>query len=185
MKEIKVTKNDSGQRIDRFLSKSFPLGQGQICKLARKNCIKLNGKKCKPDTHIAENDIIKLFIPDEMLIPKAKSNPDDFTGVSDKIDIVYEDENILLVDKRPGLAVLRRSRMPAVLIETGFIDNDADNLKFDEEFEEIAAAISNGILETLKNEGQLPDSISSASYPPEISNNTRIPLRRLWIPITQ
>ena len=39
MKEIKVTKNDSGQRIDRFLSKSFPLGQGQICKLARKNCI--------------------------------------------------------------------------------------------------------------------------------------------------
>ena len=91
MKEIKVTKNDSGQRIDRFLSKSFPLGQGQICKLARKNCIKLNGKKCKPDTHIAENDIIKLFIPDEMLIPKAKTDPDDFTSVSDKIDIVYED----------------------------------------------------------------------------------------------
>ena len=41
------------------------------------------------------------------------------------------------VIERPGLAVLRRSRMPAVLIETGFIDNDADNLKFDEEFEEI------------------------------------------------
>lgn len=77
------------------------------------------------------------------------------------------------VIERPGLAVLRRSRMPAVLIETGFIDNDADNLKFDEEFEEIAAAISNGILETLKNEGQLPDSISSASYPPEISDNTQ------------
>ena len=105
MKEIKVTKNDSGQRIDRFLSKSFPLGQGQICKLARKNCIKLNGKKCKPDTHIAENDIIKLFIPDEMLIPKAKTDPDDFTAVSDKIDIVYEDENILLVDKPVGMVV--------------------------------------------------------------------------------
>ena len=42
------------------------------------------------------------------------------------------------VIERPGLAVLRRSRMPAVLIETGFIDNDADNLKFDEEFEEIS-----------------------------------------------
>ena len=53
------------------------------------------------------------------------------------------------VIERPGLAVLRRSRMPAVLIETGFIDNDADNLKFDEEFEEIAAAISNGILKHL------------------------------------
>ena len=77
------------------------------------------------------------------------------------------------VIERPGLAVLRRSRMPAVLIETGFIDNDADNLKFDEEFEEIAAAISNGILETLRNEGQLPDSISSVSYPPESSNNSQ------------
>lgn len=74
------------------------------------------------------------------------------------------------VIERPGLAVLRRSRMPAVLIETGFIDNDADNLKFDDEFEEIAAAISNGILETLRNEGQLPDSISSASYPFMFSN---------------
>lgn len=105
MKEIKVTKNDSGQRIDRFLSKSFPLGQGQICKLTRKNCIKLNGKKCKPDTHIEENDIIKLFVPDDMLIPKAKADPDDFTGVSDKIDIVYEDENILLVDKPVGMVV--------------------------------------------------------------------------------
>lgn len=105
MKEIKVTKNDSGQRIDRFLSKSFPLGQGQICKLARKNCIKLNGKKCKPETHIEENDIIKLFIPDDMLIPKAKADPDDFSAVSDKIDIVYEDENILLVDKPVGMVV--------------------------------------------------------------------------------
>lgn len=79
---------------------------------------------------------------------------------------------ILAVIERPGLAVLRRSRMPAVLIETGFIDKDADNLKFDEEFEEIAAAISRH-METLKNEGQLPDSISSASYPTEISNNTQ------------
>ena len=61
------------------------------------------------------------------------------------------------VIERPGLAVLRRSRMPAVLIETGFIDNEADNLKFDDEFEEIAAAIANGILETLRNEGQLPE----------------------------
>ena len=61
------------------------------------------------------------------------------------------------VIERPGLAILRRSRMPAVLIETGFIDNEADNLKFDDEFEEIAEAIANGILETLRNEGQLPE----------------------------
>ena len=67
------------------------------------------------------------------------------------------------VIERPGLAVLRRSRMPAVLIETGFIDNEADNQKFDEEFEEIAAAIADGILETLRNEGQLPERPISSS----------------------
>jgi cell division septation protein DedD len=67
------------------------------------------------------------------------------------------------VIERPGLAVLRRSRMPAVLIETGFIDNEADNQKFDEEFEEIAVAIADGILETLRNEGQLPERPISSS----------------------
>ncbi len=78
------------------------------------------------------------------------------------------------VIERPGLAILRRSRMPAVLIETGFIDNEADNQKFDDEFEEIAAAIANGILETLRNEGQLPErpvfSSSSSNYS-DVSSN--------------
>ena len=78
------------------------------------------------------------------------------------------------VIERPGLAVLRRSRMPAVLIETGFIDNEADNQKFDEEFEEIAAAIADGILETLRNEGQLPErpvSTSMTTSNDTLSNN--------------
>ena len=104
MKEIIVSENDSGQRIDRFLSKAFPLSQGQICKLTRKKCIKLNGKRCEPNTHIAQNDIIRLFVPDEMLIPKTAS-PDEFMSASTEIDIVYEDENILLVDKPVGMVV--------------------------------------------------------------------------------
>ena len=71
MREIKISKNDSGQRLDRFLIKCFPaLTMGNICKLARKNCIKLNGKKCDTKIHLAENDIIKLFIKDELLEPK-------------------------------------------------------------------------------------------------------------------
>ena len=104
MKEIIVSENDSGQRIDRFLSKAFPLSQGQICKLARKKCIKLNGKRCEPNTHIAQNDVIRLFVPDEMLIPKTAS-PNEFMSASTEIDIVYEDENILLVDKPVGMVV--------------------------------------------------------------------------------
>lgn len=104
MREIKISKNDSGQRLDRFLIKCFPaLTMGNICKLARKNCIKLNGKKCDTKIHLAENDIIKLFIKDELLEPKQID--EDFTSVSDELDIVYEDENILLINKPQGMVV--------------------------------------------------------------------------------
>ena len=53
------------------------------------------------------------------------------------------------VEERPGLVVLRRTRMPAVLIETGFINSDSDNKLFDEKFNEIAQGIADAILGTL------------------------------------
>ena len=53
------------------------------------------------------------------------------------------------VKERPNLAVLRRTRMPAVLIETGFINTDADNAFFDENFNAVAQAIARGIEETV------------------------------------
>ncbi len=58
------------------------------------------------------------------------------------------------VIERPNLVVLKRTKMPALLVEAGFINTDADNEKFDAEFSDIAAAISAGILETL-DMGQL------------------------------
>ncbi len=56
------------------------------------------------------------------------------------------------VISRPNLVVLRRTNMPAVLVEVGFINNRADNEKFDEDFDEIAEAIAEGILETIEEE---------------------------------
>jgi len=53
------------------------------------------------------------------------------------------------VEARPNLVVLKRTKMPAVLVEVGFINSDADNQLFDENFEDIAEAIARGILETL------------------------------------
>ena len=53
------------------------------------------------------------------------------------------------VKSRPGLVVLRRTRMPALLIETGFINTPEDNERFDENFNEIARAIADAILTTL------------------------------------
>ena len=67
------------------------------------------------------------------------------------------------VKERPGLVVLRRTRMPAVLVETGFINSDTDNQLFDDNFDDIALAIAEGILDTLQMNGligndMLPDS---------------------------
>lgn len=53
------------------------------------------------------------------------------------------------VNERPNLVVLNRTQMPAVLVEVGFINNDADNALFDERFYDIAQAIADGILETI------------------------------------
>ena len=53
------------------------------------------------------------------------------------------------IQERTNLAVLRRTNMPAVLVEVGFINTDRDNMRFDSRFNETAQAIANGILESI------------------------------------
>lgn len=65
------------------------------------------------------------------------------------------------VKERPGLVVLRRTRMPAVLVEVGFINSDTDNMLFDNNFNDIALGIAEGILDTLQMNGDVP---SPGSY---------------------
>lgn len=60
------------------------------------------------------------------------------------------------VRERPGLVVLRRTRMPAVLVEVGFINSDTDNMLFDNNFDDMALAIAEGILDTLQLTGEVP-----------------------------
>ena len=64
----------------------------------------------------------------------------------------FEDLGVI---ERPGLILLRRSQMPAVLLEAGFIDNPQDNERFDESFQEIAQAIADGVLRTLEEEEKI------------------------------
>ena len=65
------------------------------------------------------------------------------------------------VKERPGLVVLRRTRMPAVLVEVGFINSDTDNMLFDNNFDDIALGIAEGILDTLQMTGEAPASPGS------------------------
>lgn len=57
------------------------------------------------------------------------------------------------VKARPNLVVLKRTKMPAVLVEVGFINSNTDNQLFDDNFEDIAQAIADGILDTLESNG--------------------------------
>lgn len=103
MKEFTINKNDSGQRVDKFIEKAVPLlPKSLMYKYIRTKRIKLNGKRCEISTRLCENDIMQLYIGDEFF----ETSPDRvFMSVPADISVVYEDENILLCDKKNGLVV--------------------------------------------------------------------------------
>ena len=106
MTEITVTKNDAGQRADRFLTKAYPnLTLPLICKLMRKKRIKLNGARTEPNTKLCEGDVFRFYLSDELLDTGGKAKQADFREVPPDIDVIYEDENILLCDKPVGMVV--------------------------------------------------------------------------------
>ncbi len=102
LKEIRITENDANQRIDKFLSKAFNnLPASLMYKSIRKKDIKLNKKRCHPDTKLQTDDIISLYLKDEFL--EGNKEKYDFLKAPIKIEIIYEDKNIILVNKKPGL----------------------------------------------------------------------------------
>ncbi len=106
MTEITVTKNDAGQRADRFLTKAYPnLSLPLICKLMRKKRIKLNGARTEPNTKLSEGDVFRFYLSDELLDTGGKARQADFRDVPPMLDLIYEDENILLCDKPVGMVV--------------------------------------------------------------------------------
>ena len=105
MKEITIGPNDAGQRLDRFLAKAVPLLPASLAqKYIRLKRIKLGGKRVERDTRLNTGDILQLYINDEFF-DKPREDNAYLTVAAPKLTIVYEDEHVLLVDKRPGLAV--------------------------------------------------------------------------------
>ena len=105
MKEFTIGPNDAGQRLDRFLAKAVPLLPASLAqKYIRIKRIKRNGGRVERDTRLEAGDVLQLYINDEFF-DKPREDNAYLTVAVPKISIVYEDEHILLVDKRPGLAV--------------------------------------------------------------------------------
>ena len=105
MKEFTIGTNDAGQRLDRFLSKAVPLLPASLAqKYIRIKRIKLNGGRADRDTRLKAGDVLQLYINDEFF-DKPREDNAFLTVATPKLNIVYEDEHILLADKRPGLAV--------------------------------------------------------------------------------
>ena len=103
MKEITIRDNDAGQRLDRFVGKAVPLlPESLLQKYIRLKRIKCNGKGAKRDTRLEKGDVVQLYINDEFFEKPREENSYLKVGTP-RLNIVYEDENILLLDKKPGV----------------------------------------------------------------------------------
>lgn len=104
MKEFVISKNDSGQRADKFIIKAVPkLPQSLLYKFIRTKRIKLNGKRCDISAKLNVGDRIEMYINDEFFEDEKPLY--EFMNARQNINVVYEDENILLVYKNTGVVV--------------------------------------------------------------------------------
>lgn len=114
MKEIIISNLEAGQRFDRFLDKYLSgAGKSFIYKMLRKKNITLNNKKADGSEKIKEGDTIKIFFSDETFekftatpvaqSKKSENKPDYEKLGSIKLDIVYEDSDMIFVNKPEGM----------------------------------------------------------------------------------
>jgi len=102
MRKVTVGKNDAGQRLDKFLFKYFnSIPASLVYKGIRKKRIKVNGKKSEQNYMLCVGDVLELYINDEFF--ETAPSESDFKQIKPELSVVYEDENILLCDKRPGV----------------------------------------------------------------------------------
>lgn len=115
MRSFIINKNDAGQRLDKYLLKSIKLLPSSLMyKFIRIKKIKVNRKRTEQSCILHEGDTVELFIKEEFF----SENPDDaFRVITPKLDVIYEDEDLILCDKRPGM-----------LCHTGDGEEDSDTL---------------------------------------------------------
>ncbi len=102
MKSFEIKENEAGQRLDKFLTKSVPLlPQSLLYKSIRLKRIKINGKRAEISTKLQIGDKIDLYLGEEFFVPSTIKYH--FLRANTTIDVIYEDKNIILINKPVGL----------------------------------------------------------------------------------
>jgi 23S rRNA pseudouridine955/2504/2580 synthase len=102
MLKFVINNNDSGQRVDKFISKAMPdLPKSMMYRLIRKKDIKVNGKRCEISTRLEAGDEVTVYVKQEL--SAQKQHDMSFLKAPDILDIAYEDDNIIIVTKPMGL----------------------------------------------------------------------------------
>ena len=136
MKSFLISQNDGGQRVDKFITKAVPLlPKSLMYKYLRTKRIKLNGKKTDIAARLQAGDVLELYINDEFFAQDEKKKHD-FLSAPRALDIVYEDENIMILNKKAGVLChpddneyvdTLIARVKRYLYEKGEYDPDAEN----------------------------------------------------------
>lgn len=102
MEKLTVGANDAGQRLDKFLTKTFRnLPKSMMYKFIRTKKIKVNRKRAEIGQMLAENDTVELFLPPEFL--EREQSDSLFKNIRPSFGVVYEDENLLICNKPVGM----------------------------------------------------------------------------------
>lgn len=131
MKEIKITNNEEGQRLDRFLKKYLnKANQSFIQKMIRKKNIKLNDLKAEPEAILRKDDLVQLYLSDETIDKFREKKTLKETKIHFKI--VYEDDNILVVNKPIGLSTQPDETSTRNLVDEVkmYLDAKEENISF-------------------------------------------------------
>jgi 23S rRNA pseudouridine955/2504/2580 synthase len=99
MQEISITAGESSKKLENFLKKRFPIGY--VRKLFRKNGVRLNGKRSKPDDLIAPGDSVQLYIPFDKDLKSSRQR----VTLRGALEIIFEDDEIIVINKPAGIAV--------------------------------------------------------------------------------
>ncbi len=103
MHEFKIGKNDANQRLDKFITKAIDIPTSLLYKSIRTKKIKVNRKRAEISTVLSEGDTVQCFLADEFF--KKTADEVSFERITPRLSIIYEDENIMLLDKKPGVSV--------------------------------------------------------------------------------